>query len=128
MTAGKDILGFQIAFALLLFVSFCGYLQFVNYFNESGNLKCESSFLINNIAPARDSGLFLLVILISFIGTAFAVRKITTQDLIYGFGSSLLPAFLRIAEIILKLSNPILQALRRGILNPQIYDSVFATN
>ncbi len=108
--------------ALLMLALFCGYIQIANHSAGANGAECSRSLLLAAYVPSKDSGLFLSILF--FLLTALAVLTKDSSHPRRRFDapprSSLI--FLKAAESIHTPYNPILQALRRGILHPQIYN------
>lgn len=87
--------------------------------------ECGRPLLVALI-PSKNNGLFLSVFFLSFIASAlFRSGFNSRRNLNASLRASLV--FLKVAESIPKLYNPIIEALRRGILNPKIYNCAVAT-
>lgn len=115
----------SLALLLIVAVFFCGNDNALGQHNTSNSVECLQVFS-NIIAPSKDNNalraISVLIFAFIFAGLFQNTPKITNEDnKIANFD------FRQIWQFLYKLFDPILQALRRGILNPQIYDSVFAT-
>jgi len=117
----KPVLLGLILILLALTIS-CGYIQAANHSVDGEGMKCDKSWSLVNYMPTKDEGLLLSIIFFSLIALALLIKS--GLRLIWNFIDPLRPSLisLKAFEPISKLYNPILQALRRGILNPQIYN------
>jgi|GEM_PF-2914610 len=111
-----------LVFVLLILVLFCGPIQIANHSVGTEGAECSRSLLLANYIPSKDSGLFLSILFFSFVALALLIKSSTGFRQSSGILFRPSPAFLKVAEAIPKLYNPILEALRRGILEPQIYN------
>lgn len=112
-----------LVFVLLALILSCGYVQTNDHsVAVAKGAECDRAFSFANLAPTKDSGLFFMVLFLSFIALALLIRG----NLLAGRHPSIFSSpsliYLKATKHIPKLYNPILQALRRGILQPKIYD------
>jgi len=111
-----------LVFVLLMLVLFCGYIQSANHSAGGEGAICSRSLLLANYISVKNSSLLLSVLFFSFVVLALLIKSII--NLRQGFDAPFRQSitFLKIAQSIPKLYNPILKALRRGILHSQIYN------
>lgn len=115
-----------LVFVLLVAVLSCGYFPIVGHLANITKAGCDKIiFLVNS--SSRDNISFALL-LFSFIAFVILLRKsiINQRYLNVSLRPSLI--FLKVAKFIFKLYNPILQALRRGILHSQVYNFAIITD
>jgi hypothetical protein len=96
-------------------VLFCGHFQVLGNLNLAGGLGIECSqtlFLVSSAFLKGHIGFFGLLLMSFVTLIAFIIQR----------RGQLSEGFLKISQIISKLFNPLLEALRRGILHPQIYN------
>lgn len=114
---------FGLIFVLLMLILSCGYIQQTNHLPIVKGIECYRSLsLMMNFAPTKDNGLFLIILFFSFIAPALFIKNGLRKHLHSNKLSRPSLIFLKATESIPKLYNPILQALRRGILQSQIYN------
>ena len=124
-TSSKPIfLGVILIF--LLVVLFCGHFQVLAHM--STQVASDCMFLANYLTSSRGDSFSYVGSLILLIALAAIIKTRTVQTehqsmLFCSWNSPLT----RITQFVAKLYNPLLEALRRGILHPQIYSSVFIT-
>lgn len=116
------------ALFLLAAVLSCGSGQLLNQQETSGSGDC-TNVLSSAILHIKDNTLvgafFVLLVALAFAvahrGIFNRTYAFTQQTIRINFNA------LRLWQFTYKLYNPILQALRRGILSPQIYNFAVAT-
>lgn len=123
ITSLRRIVLMGLVFVLLMLDLSCGHIQIVNHSTGAEGLECDKTTFLASYILTKGSGLFLSVFLLSFIILFIAIKgKVgRNQNLDTTFRPSLI--FLKVAEFISKLFNPILEALRQGILRSQIYNN-----
>lgn len=111
-----------LVFVLLALTLSCGYIQTTSHSASADGIECSRSVFLTNYIPTKESGLFLSILFFSLIALALLIKDglRSRRHLNVSPNPSLI--FLKAAESIHKLYNPILEALRRGILHPQIYN------
>jgi len=117
-----------LVFVLFMLVLFCGHIQAVNHSTGAEGTECSRSLLLANYIPTKDSGLFLSLLLFSFIALALLIKS--SMSFRQNSGIIFRPplTYLKVAQLIPKLYNPILEALRRGIIHSQIYNFASISN
>lgn len=102
-------------FVFLAAVLFCGHFQVLGDLNLAGGLgiECSQVMLLGSSAFLKGHMGFWGLLLTSFVVLAALIIRSKGQ---------LSLGFLKISQIISKLFNPLLEALRRGILHSQIYN------
>jgi len=110
-----------LAFVLLMVIFFCGHIQAMSHSAGAESAECNKTSLIATNTNIKDSALLFLFLFPFIISTLLIKNGINNRK---SSDASFRPSliFLKVAQLISKLYNPILEALRRGILHPQIYN------
>lgn len=117
----------SIVLFLLLAIFFCGNSQVLGHQEASSPGEC-TSVILSSFLPTKDNATSV-VLLVPLLALVFAYRNILQnkpQSIRNATGIHLTILSWR-QFVVYKLFNPILQALRRGILHPQIYNFAVAT-
>ncbi|MCH7759720.1 hypothetical protein IID20_05185 [Patescibacteria group bacterium] len=113
-------------FILFVVVMFCGHIQLFSHSTSSSvSAECNKTIFLTGYLSTRNNGILYLLIF-SFIALAVLIKgrlDRRRQDTVQDHPQF---SFLNIAQFIPKLYNPILKALRRGILHTQIYNFALA--
>lgn len=115
------ILGLALVF-LALALS-CGFAQSADHPKPAEGIACNRTVQLVNYIPTKD-GLSLGILFLSLIGFAFLIKRIidNRHSPITNLSFSFIKTKIKESQFLAKLYNPILEALRKGILNPQIYN------
>lgn len=113
---------FGFVFVLAILVLLCSYIQIPDLSVSTEGTKCNHSLFAANSIPTKDTRLFLSVLFFLFAVLSLLIKRSLSpcQSFDVSFHPSLL--FLKLAQEIPKLYNPIITALRRGRLQGQIYN------
>lgn len=114
-----------LVFVLLAFILSCGYVQQNSHSAATEGIECNRTPSLANFVSTKDSGLFLSILFLSFVALALFIKGGLRPRL---HANAISPSliFLKATKSIPKIYNPILQALRRGIIQPQIYNLVIS--
>ena len=106
---------------VLMAFLFCGHLQMFSPPAGTNGVECTKAILLMHSSSEKDGILSYGIFLIALIGLVFfAIRKFALKHLSdTSLGKWL--SSLKVAQLFPKPYNPLLEALRRGILYPQIY-------
>lgn len=118
-------------FVLLPAIFTCGYIQAIGHFVDIPSLVCSDTVFFTGHVGNKEEVVFATLFL-SFIASVTLLRflKGDGRSFCRRFSIFLCPSavFLRVRRLIYKLYGPLLAALRRGILNPQIYNLKLIAN
>lgn len=115
-----------IALFLLFTVTFCGGSLILRHSDAGSFGQCAS--ILSSTAFSTKYNLMLGVLLALLVAFVFQFSHFFQGGLSFRQGlAKLRIVVLRWQEFVYKLFNPILRALRQGILSPQIYNFAVAT-
>lgn len=113
--------------ALLMFVLFCGNFQAISHSSGMVVTECSTTALFSSHNSFKDNIPFYGMILFSFVILAiFTKINLLKQRSSSSFLFLLISQ--KVVQFLYKLYNPIHEALRRGILHPQIYNFISITS
>ena len=124
--ASSTVIG--LGLVVLMAFLFCGHLQMIGLPAGTSGVECTKAILLIHSSSEKDGILSYGIFLITLIGLVFfATRNLVLKHLSdTSLGKWL--SSLKAAQLFPKLYNPLLEALRRGILYPQIYHFAIIAN
>ena len=118
---------FLVVLILVLFavVAFCGHVSIVSDTPSinAKSTKCNMSLYLASHISSRTNEMFLSILFFSLIALTLLIKDKINSNRYKKFGQlpSIHSLFIKTIKLIYKLYNPILEALRKGRLHPQIY-------
>ncbi len=102
----------------------CGFVQSIGHTKTTEGIECNQAVQLVNHILTKDELLFGILFFL-LVGIAFLVTRAIDNryNLIADFYLSLIQ--IKESQILAKVYNQILEALRKGILNPQIYNLAY---
>ena len=117
--ASSTVIG--LGLVVLMAFLFCGHLQMIGFPTGANGVECTKAILLMHSPSEKNGILSYGIFLISLIVLIFfVIRKFVSKHFSDTFLSRLLFSF-AVTQLFPKPYNPLLEALRKGILYPQIY-------